>query len=311
MFVDNQDYREYQLLLVKLHELIARRQNQSPEARDLRQRMEQIEPQLSEDEIARLNALSADLSMIHGREIPDPDVCARVLPEEVPSLITFAYRDRNWNEVLELLRAGAQLPSLSVDRIAYMRARAYGELGELVPAVAFMDEAARREPTNANYRALALQLLWKSRRYPEAYSRAQDYLADSTSKTRIVLMSGCIVAQQSMKPPEPLDLKTAVATAILRLKQELPQETSPNLAFAGYVALGLLSVQLDDATSAADAFRKALGVEATSDGQIASIWTLSKELELLRRGEAKTVEERSNAQQLVNFVERSWVVAAA
>src|SRR5689334_2812041 len=120
MFADHLHYREYQQLLVDLHGLIAAGRNQSPEAMGVRQRMEQVEAHLSEDEIVRLNALSADLSMIHDREIPDPDVCAGVLPQDVPVLMTSAYLRREWDDVLELLRIGPPLHQNS-DQIAYMR----------------------------------------------------------------------------------------------------------------------------------------------------------------------------------------------
>src|SRR3989442_1677345 len=106
MFADHVHYREYQQLLVELHGLIAAGRNQSPEARDLRQHMERAEVHLSEEEIFRLNALSADLSMIHGREIPDPDVVAHVLPQDVPRLTESAYKSGKWEDVLECLRAG-------------------------------------------------------------------------------------------------------------------------------------------------------------------------------------------------------------
>jgi tetratricopeptide (TPR) repeat protein len=310
MFADHVHYREYQRLLVELHGLIASGRNQSPEARDLRHRMEQIEVHLSEDEIVRLNALSADLSMIHDREIPDPDVVARVLPQDLPRLIESSYMRRKWEDVLELLRAG--LTHLwRPDQIAYVRSRAYEELSELAPAVAFMDEAARRAPSREMYRALALRLLWESKRYQEAYFRARDYLADPTIKSRLILMSGGVVAQQSIRLPEPPDLKTVSTTAVYRIQQALPQETSPSLIFAGLVALGLLAVHVDDTGSAVDAFRKALEVETTSDGQVTSTWLLNNELEMLRSGKAKTVEERSNALHLAEVVQPSAFAVAA
>jgi hypothetical protein len=178
-------------------------------------------------------------------------------------------------------------------------------LGELAPAVAFLDEAARRAPSNANYHALALRLLWQSKRYQEAYSRARDYLADPTTKTRLILMSGGIVAQRSLRLPDPADLHTVATRAVHRMQQALPLETSPNLIFAGWVSLGLLAVQVDDTNVAVDAFREALGVETTSDEQVTSSWTLNKELELVRSGKAKTAEERSNARQLAEVIQPS------
>lgn len=310
MYVGNVYYREYQQLLVELHALIAAGRNQSPQARDLRQRMEQAESHLSEDEIVRLNALSADLAMTHDREVPDPDVVMHVVPDEVPLLIASAYQRRRWEDLLELLRTGVS-HFWRADQIAYVRSRGYEGLGELAPAVAFMDEAVRRAPSNANYRALALRLLWESKRYQEAYSRARAYLADETTKPRLVLMSGAIVAQESMHLPEPVDLKAVANMAIARIQQALPLETSPNLLFAGWVALGLLAVQVDDTSAGVHAFRQALALETASNEQVTWSWSLNKELDILNSGKAKTAEERSNARNLAEIIQPSAFAAAA
>ena len=310
MYVDNVHYREYQRLLVELHALIAARRNQSPEASELRHHMERAEAHLSEEEIVRLNALSADLSMTHDREIPDPDVVARVPAGEVRQLVESAYNRRKWEDVLEFLRAGVS-HRWREDEVAYLRSRAYEGLGELAPAVAFMDEAARRAPNNASYRALSLRLLWQSKRYQEAYSRARDYLADGKTKPRLVLMSGGIVAQRAIQIPEPADLNTVANVAVRRMQQALPIETSPDVIFTGLVSLGLLAVQVDDASAAADAFRQALGVDTTYDEQVTSSWALNRELELVRSGKAKTAEERSNARQLAEFIQPAPVAVPA
>ena len=298
MFANNNYYCQYQEFLVQLHTLIAAGRNQSVEARDLRGRMEWAEAHLSEGEIVRLNSLSADLSMIHDREVPDPEVVARVPPLELDRQIESTFRNCQWEEFLDLLRAGVS-HRWHADRIAYVRSRAYEGLGELAPAVAFMDEAARRKPASANFRALALRLLWKNQQYQEAYSRARNNLADLSAKSRLILMSGGIVAQQSMLVPEPADLKAVATTAVQRMQQALPLETSPNLIFAGLVALGLLAVQVDDISTAVEAFRKAIDLETVSDMQVTSSLSLNKELEMVQSGQAKTTEERMNARQLV------------
>lgn len=310
LFADHVYYREYQQLLVDLHALIAAGQNQSQDAHDLRLRMEQVEGHLSEDEIVRLNGLSADLSMTHDREIPDPDVVARVVLQDVPRLVDSSYKQRQWETVLELLRAGVS-DVWRPDQIAYARSRAYAGLSEWTPAVAFMDEAARRAPSNENYRALTLRWLWENKRYQEAYFRARDYLANPAVKARLILMSGGIVAQQSLHVPAPVDLKAVATNAVERLRQALQQETSPSIVFAGLVALGLLAIQLEDTSSAVDAFRQALEVETTSDEQVTSIWLLNNELEMVRSGKAKTVEERANASHLAEVVQPAAFAVAA
>src|SRR3954447_14587352 len=104
MYSDSRHYREYQQMLVNLHRMIAAGTGDSDEAMDLRERMEQPEAHLSESEMSRLNALSGDLSMIHDREIADPAVVARVTSAELPALLVRAFRRREWDELLALLR---------------------------------------------------------------------------------------------------------------------------------------------------------------------------------------------------------------
>lgn len=309
MFADNMSYREYQQLLVELHRMIADGRNQSPEAAKLRQRMERVEANLSEDEIVRLNALSADLSMIHDREIPEPEVSSRISRDDIPRRMKLTFEQRKWEDVLELLRADvSQLWPAA--QIAYVRSRAYEGLGELAPAIAFMDEAARRAPKNANYRALALRLLWEDNQYQEAFLRARDYLADQAVGPRLVLMSGGIVAQQSMSTPEPADIQDIAGLAIERIRQALPSEASPNLIFAGLVSLGLLAIQTDDMSGAINALREASKVDTSSDQQVTASWALNKELEMLQSGKIKTVEERSNALRLAEGISPSTMAVA-
>jgi tetratricopeptide (TPR) repeat protein len=310
MFANHDHYQEYQRLLVALHALVAAGKNQSPEARQLREGMETVEADLSEPEIVRLNALSADLSMIHDRDIPDSEVAARVPADEVPQQIARAFSERQWGDLLDLLRAGAN-SHWGKDQIAYVRSRAYEGLGELGPAVAFMDEAAKRAPTNPNYRALALRLLWKSKRYEEAYSRAREYLTDPAAPPRVVLMAGGIVAQRSMQTSDQADLNTVASEAIHRLRKALQLESSANLRFPGWVALGLLAVQVDDAPTAAAAFREALGMDTFSDEQVTARLVLVTELQLVESAKAKTSEERLNAKQLAEFAQTAPNLVAA
>jgi hypothetical protein len=100
----------------------------------------------------RLNALSGDLSMLHDREIPDPDIVGRVPPDEIPRQLIRAQKERDWEKLLALLRTDVSR-FLRPEQVAYLRSRAYEALNELAPAVAFMDEAARRVPTSASFRA--------------------------------------------------------------------------------------------------------------------------------------------------------------
>jgi hypothetical protein len=95
------------------------------------------------------------------------------------------------------------------------------------------------------------------------------------------------------------------------MHQALPVETSPNLVFAGWISIGLLAVQVDDLVAAADAFSEALGEETISDEQVTSSRVLSRELELVQSGKAKTAEERWNARELAEFAQPSRAAVPA
>jgi hypothetical protein len=310
MYADSRHYREYQRMLVKLHGFIAGGLGDSAEANELRQEMEGLEAHLSNEETIRLNALSGDLSMLHEREIPDAGVVGRVPAAELPHRIERAYRREDWDEVLALLRADVSR-FLRPEQVAYMRSRAYESLDELAPAVAFIDEAARRDPASANFPALAMELLWKDERFDEAYVRARNFLTDSATPGRLVLMAGGIVSRRAQQDHAPADLAMVAAQGTDRIEHALTCEASPVILFAGYGALGLLAARAGDQAKAESALKRAMEVEARTDKQLTARGLLLAELELIRGGQLQSPEERSLARQLAeSLVPDRYAVAA-
>jgi tetratricopeptide (TPR) repeat protein len=304
MYADNRHYREYQRMLVKLHALIAAGAGDSAQAVELRQEMDEPEAHLSEEEAVRLNALSGDLSMTHDREIPDADVVRRVAAAEIPVRLERAYRGNNWSELLALLRADVSR-FLLPEQVAYMRSRAYEALDEMAPAVAFMDEAARRNPANANYPALAMELLLKDQRYSEAYTRAKAYLANSATPNRLVLMAGGVVSRQAQQDNPPQDILAAATQAIDRIERALPGENLPHVLVAALGALGLLAARVGDRSKAESALQRAIDVGAGTAKQLAARGLLLDELELIRGGKLQSAEELSLARQLADSMDYS------
>lgn len=300
MHADSRHYRNYQRMLVGLHGLIAKGAGDLTEADELHHEMEEAEAHLSEEETIRLNALSGDLSMLHNREIPDPSVVSRVLPDKLPELLMIAYMQKDWEELLALLRTDVSR-FLRPEQVAYMRSRAYEALDELVPAVAFMDEAARRDPTSANFPALAMELLWSDERYDEAYCRAKDYLQDSTPN-RLVLMAGGILSRRAQQDHVPADMDAIAIQGIFRMELALPNEKSPAILFSGYGALGLLAARVNDRTKAELALQHAINVPTITGKQLAARGLLLAELELIRQGQLQSTNERSMARQLADII---------
>ena len=310
MYADSRHYREYQRLLVELHALIASGAGDSPQAMALREEMEGPEAYLSREEIIRLNALSGDLSMMHDREIPEPEVTGSVPSDELPLRLTLAYQQRDWEGMLRLLRADVS-KFLRPAQVAYMRSRSYEALDELAPAVAFMDEAARRDPGSSNFRALAMELLWKDERYDEAYARAKDYLASHATPSRLVLMAAGIISRRAQQDHAPADIAAVAQQAIVDIERVLPQESSPPILMAGHGTLGLLAARVGDRPKAESALQQAIDIEARTDGQFAARGLLLAELELIRGGQLQSAQERSLARQLADIlVPDRYAVAA-
>jgi tetratricopeptide (TPR) repeat protein len=310
MYADSRHYREYQRMLVRLHKLIAHGQGDTPDALALREEMEEPERHLSPEETIRLNALSGDLSMLHDREIPDPDVTRSVPAAELPQRLVRAHQQEDWEESLRLLRADVSR-FLSPDQVAYLRSRAYEALDELAPAIAFMDEAARRVPTSANFRALAMELLLKDARHEEAYDRAKNYLNDPATPARLVLMAGGIVSREAQQDRAPPDIGNVAGKAIDRIEHALPTEQSPAILMAGHAALGLLAARVGDRNKAESALQQAIDVEVRTDRQLTARGLLLAELELIRGGQLQSAQERSLARELADIlVPDRYAVAA-
>ena len=300
MYADNRHYREYQRMLVRLHAMIAGGEEGSKQAAVLRQEMEEPESRLSSDEILRLNALSGDLAMIHGREIPDPDVVRRVPAAEMPDRLRRAFEREDWNEMLTLLRADVS-KWWRPDQVAYMRSRAYLALDELAPAIAFMDQAARRNDSHADYPALAMELLWKDQEYDEAYRRAKNYLSNSATPPRLVLRAGTIVSRYAERDHAPIDIDAVVAQAVQRMDHALPQESAAGVLFAGYATLGLLAARMKDRDRAEAAFVKALEFDVPTEHWLSARALVIAELEMIQGGELQSPAERALARQLADI----------
>jgi hypothetical protein len=155
-FWDNPYYVEYETLLKKLHRLMAEGKGDSEEADAVRDEMDRPERELSREELARLNGLSADLYMLQDDENFEPSDSDEGAPELLAARLEAAWHGQDWEKVLELLRRG--LTSMARDRVAYMRAWAYGELGHPDTALLFMAYAAKLNPREPLYRSQLVSL---------------------------------------------------------------------------------------------------------------------------------------------------------
>ncbi len=241
------------------------------------------------------------MSLLHDSDIPDPNVVRRVPGEQVPRRLIHAFEQRDWEELLALLRTDVSR-FLRPEQIAYMRSRAYEGLNELTPALAFMDEAARRARTSTSFLALSMELLWKDARYEEAYVRAKTYLEDAASPARLAIMGGGVVCRRAQQDHPPVDIAAVSALTINRLERAMLQETVAAVRIFGYGALGLLAARIGDRAKAEAALKQAIDIDAGTGKQLAARGLLVDELELVRNGRLQSGEERSLARQLAEVL---------
>lgn len=239
--MNSPDFQEYERLIVHLHRLIRAGQGDSAAANHLREAMEIPERNLTRFEIRRLNGLSADLYMIAGEELPDPNL-VRNPPHALEENLLDAYRRLDWSELLRLLRAGPS--SLPAEQVAYIRFRAYDAMGMNWAALEFIDYAARCNAANANYPALAMNSLIRLEQFGEALRRSDAYLCDPRTPGRLAIMAAnaayhCL-ADEGISGKSRADLQLAA----VRLTEHLPREAAPNVRFAGYVVLALIQREL-------------------------------------------------------------------
>lgn len=169
-FWNNQHFEQYESLLRRLHPLMAAGEGDTDEADAVRDEMDKPWRELSREEIARLDGLSADLYMLEGDEVAEPCHADDRTPERLRAELKAA-RDRgDWETVLALLRKGPTF--IAADQIAFLRARAYEALGHLEASRLFMEHAAELNPCESLYKSQLIEQLSRLERHDEAVGRA-------------------------------------------------------------------------------------------------------------------------------------------
>jgi hypothetical protein len=156
-FAENPDYREYERLLIRLHELIASGDGDSGDADALRDRMDGPWKRLSAQEVERLDGLSADLYMLQDDEVfekADPSERTR---ETLGLALTEARKRSDWQTVLALLRKGPTF--LSKANIAFLRGLSYLHLGHSEASLLFVDYAAALDSPESSHKLFAMDAL--------------------------------------------------------------------------------------------------------------------------------------------------------
>ena len=169
-FADNPFYVQYEALLEELHRLIAAGKGNEDEADAVRDEMDAPEQKLSQEEIMRLNGLSADLYMLQSNEVYEPYEGMR---EELVTALGGALSRNDYENILPLLRKGT--PFLRPAQVASLRGRCYAMLGHLETGLLFLRYAAEQEPDQVAHRLYILGLLTQLNRTQEVLSEVESY----------------------------------------------------------------------------------------------------------------------------------------
>jgi tetratricopeptide (TPR) repeat protein len=171
-FMNNPQYAEYVRLLKALHRRIAEGKDDD-EADALRDEMDAPWYSLSEEEIARVDGLAADLYTLD--ETPSTsaqhdEAAAKALSAE----IDLSWKAGDWEDILDLLRRKpGVLPPHSE---AFLRGWAWNRLGDPDTAALFFQRAAELDPHNAKYPVAVMEARIRAGHIDEALRYAHTIL---------------------------------------------------------------------------------------------------------------------------------------
>jgi len=145
-------------------------EEESPAEEALREQMLDSWRNLSVEELARVDGLSADLYMLSDEEIFEKVEPAERTRARLGPRLREAWLRRDWDAVLALLRTGPDF--LDRAQLAYLRGRCWAGLGHHDVALLFSEYAARLKPDHVSYQVLPLEELLQMGQLEQALRRA-------------------------------------------------------------------------------------------------------------------------------------------
>lgn len=173
----------YEIRLHRLHELIAAGVGDEPAADKIRDEMDEDYRALSSAEIARLDGISADLYSLFETSLENASITTE---DRLLASACIQARDHGrWDEVTHLLRKIPQV--FPGSKLAYMRFKAYAELGHQSTALLFLKRAITLEPTFFRFQFNLVYHLVKVGLEQEAVDLANKYLDDVHAHPALVI----------------------------------------------------------------------------------------------------------------------------
>jgi hypothetical protein len=191
-FSENPDYRRYEQLLIRTHELIARGEGDSEEADAVREAMDAPWYRLSEAEQIRLRGLSGDLYMLQDEEVLQTPLLS--LDDCIQRLIE-AREWNDWGAVLGLLRH--RPPAIFNETTALLRAQAYDGLGHPNAALLFLDFAHRAHRSDSGYRAVRMLMAASAGHFEEIIPEADRIVQTGEKDVWLLVAATDVILQRA------------------------------------------------------------------------------------------------------------------
>lgn len=252
-FFQNADFLEYTKLLYELHSAMRESGDESMEAEEVRERMDEPGSRLSPDEIAVVQGISADFY-----SVSDPLPTA-ILPRTAEVNVDLAEvrrarATRDFPRALEILRRRAA--HLEPSAVAFLRGRIWMAAGQPAIAALFLERAAELQPANPSYQSIALEVL--SAADPQrARQLAGEILRDSEDRPARLVLIACQIlyfeARESSDESTRSTLEsvvTAIRGATDRMMISGEDQTLPGLFLHAFALLGQCSELLGDRAEA-------------------------------------------------------------
>jgi hypothetical protein len=178
-------YQEYVKLLTKLHFLMAEGNGDTEEADQLRDLMDDPWYQMSPQEVHRAEGLSADLYTLVDPPAPVQHVDQQEI-DEFHRLASSALHDKDWDQMLELLREHPH--PFAADSVAIIRAVCWNNLGDRETSFLFLKRGITLNPQHLDSLMPYMETLFRSEMsqsinsLDDSFRSSQSHPAVSTGK---------------------------------------------------------------------------------------------------------------------------------
>jgi tetratricopeptide (TPR) repeat protein len=251
--------RQAERLTIRLHELIRKGQGDESDADEIRESLTEDLARLPVEERRLLNSLAGDLYMIANDERLAPAA------DQSPGAMRDAWKARDWKGVLALL--AHDIPSVDPHFRAYLRGRAWGELGYPLAAAQFLRFAWQLQRDNENYGYLAVEALRGAGDFEAAWELAVEMLGDERAPATLLYKIADVLYAAAHRSDQPFQdrLYKRVIEVVNRARARAEQPSVRSVVVGGLVKKGFSLANLGKMPDAEEALSEALKVDHDSD----------------------------------------------